>query len=79
MTLKPMRIVDMPIGAEYLDATGARARVTTMLLATPGTDLLRVVPAIVPDDNGSTDGTPAAILLLLQAFPESEILEVTES
>ena len=71
-----MRLLDIPTGGEYLDATGARTRVDALLLATNGVDLRRTVPAIVPDED-QYDATPAAILLLLQAFPGSEILEVS--
>jgi hypothetical protein len=69
-----MRLRDMPTGAEYLDATGARARVDALLLATNGVDLDRVVPAILPDLD-----TPRAMMTLLQAGFTFDILEVTES
>ena len=69
-----MRLRDLPHGAEYLDATGARARVDALLLATQGVDLDRVVPAILPDVE-----TPRAMLVLLQAGFTFDVLEVRDS
>lgn len=74
MNLRPMRLRDMPNGAEYLDATGARARVDAVLLTTQGVDLDRIVPAILPDTE-----TPRAMLTLLQAGFTFDVLEVRES
>jgi hypothetical protein len=82
MNIEPRRLRDMPHGAEYLDGTGARARVDALLLATNGVDLNRVVPAIVPNDaqyEQQKDMTPQAMLTLLQAGFTFDVLEVSES
>lgn len=68
-----MRLRDMPTGAEYLDSTGARARVNALLLAINGVDLDRVVPAILPDLE-----TPRAMFVLLQAGFTFDVLEVRD-
>lgn len=70
----------LPPGALYIDGTGALARVTPLLLGTPGIDLLRVVDAAFPEIDLPTEdpsAMPRAILTLLAVFPESTILEVT--
>lgn len=77
MIIEPRHLYEVPIGGEYLDATGARARVTNLLFATAGADLMRVVPYLVPDDDQQQTAMNAAILLLLNAFPQSQILEVS--
>jgi len=81
--IEPRPIMDIPIGGEYLDHTGARARVTNHIVLAGGRDaLLRVVPYIVPDDaqyEQPKDMTPQAMLTLLQAGFTFDVLEVSES